>query len=45
MIDLYAFPTPNSIKVPILLEELGLPYAYHPINPSARAGSARGPRA
>jgi GST-like protein len=41
MIDLYAFPTPNSIKVPILLEELGLPYAYHPIN--VRAGEQKTP--
>ncbi len=41
MIDLYAFATPNSIKVPILLEELGLPYAYHPIN--VRAGEQKTP--
>lgn len=41
MIDLYAFPTPNSIKVPILLEELGLPYAYHPVN--VRAGEQKTP--
>jgi glutathione S-transferase len=41
MIDLYAFPTPNSIKVPILLEELGLPYTYHPIN--VRAGEQKTP--
>ena len=32
MIDLYAFATPNSIKVPIALEELGAPYVYHPVN-------------
>ena len=32
MIDLYAWATPNSIKVPILLEELGLAYALKPIN-------------
>lgn len=32
MIDLYAFATPNSIKVPIALEELGAPYTYHPVN-------------
>lgn len=32
MIDLYAFATPNSIKVPVLLEELGMPYEYHPVN-------------
>ena len=41
MIDLYAFPTPNSIKVPILLEELGLPYAYHPVD--VRAGEQKAP--
>ena len=41
MIDLYAFPTPNSIKVPILLEELGLPYAYQPVN--VRAGEQKTP--
>ncbi|MBP32787.1 MAG: glutathione S-transferase N-terminal domain-containing protein [Methylobacterium sp.] len=32
MIDLYAFATPNSVKVPILLEELGVDYVYHPVN-------------
>ena len=32
MIELYAFPTPNSIKVPILLEELGTEYRYHSVN-------------
>ena len=32
MIDLYAFGTPNSIKVPIALEELGAEYLYHPVN-------------
>ena len=32
MIDLYAFATPNSIKVPIALEELGASYSYHPVN-------------
>jgi glutathione S-transferase len=26
MIDLYAWATPNNVKVPILLEELGLAY-------------------
>jgi GSH-dependent disulfide-bond oxidoreductase len=30
--DLYAFPTPNSIKVPVMLEELGAEYRYHAIN-------------
>ena len=32
MFDVYAFATPNSIKVPIALEELGLDYALHAIN-------------
>lgn len=39
MIDLYAFATPNSIKVPILLEELGADYIYHPVN--IRAGEQK----
>ena len=32
MLDVYAFATPNSIKVPIALEELGLAYALHGVN-------------
>ena len=32
MIDVYAFATPNSIKVPMLLEELGAPYSLHTVN-------------
>lgn len=32
VIDLYAFATPNSIKVPIALEELGLEYVLHAVN-------------
>lgn len=32
MINVYAFATPNSIKVPMLLEELGAPYTLHAIN-------------
>ena len=32
MLDVYAFATPNSIKVPIALEELGLAYTLHGIN-------------
>ncbi len=39
MIDLYAFPTPNSIKVPILLEELGAAYTYHQVK--IRAGEQK----
>jgi glutathione S-transferase len=41
MIDLYAFPTPNSIKVPIMLEELGAEYTYHAVN--VRAGEQKTP--
>lgn len=29
VIQLYSFPTPNGVKVSILLEELGLPYEAH----------------
>lgn len=32
MIDLYTWTTPNGRKVSIMLEEVGLPYAVHPIN-------------
>jgi len=32
MIDLYTWGTPNGRKISIALEELGLPYAVHPIN-------------
>ena len=32
MIQVYAFATPNSVKVPIALEELGLDYTLHRIN-------------
>ena len=32
MIDLYASPTPNVLKVRIMLEEVGLPYRLLPIN-------------
>lgn len=32
MIDVYAFATPNSIKVLVALEELGIDYQLHPIN-------------
>lgn len=31
MIDLYTAPTPNGIKVSIMLEEVGLPYTVHPV--------------
>ena len=32
MIDLYTWTTPNGRKVSILLEELGTPYAAHPVD-------------
>lgn len=32
MIEVYAFATPNSVKVPIALEELGLPYELRAVN-------------
>ena len=31
-IDVYAFATPNSVKVPIALEELGAAYKLHSVN-------------
>jgi GST-like protein len=31
-IQLYSLPTPNGIKVAVMLEETGLPYEPHPIN-------------
>ncbi len=32
MIEVYAFATPNSLRVPIMLEELGLPYELKSVN-------------
>jgi GSH-dependent disulfide-bond oxidoreductase len=32
MIDLYTWSTPNGRKISIALEELGLPYAVHPVD-------------
>lgn len=32
MIEVHTFATPNSVKVLIALEELGLPYALKPVN-------------
>ena len=32
MIDLYTWTTPNGRKVSIMLEELGVEYAVHPVN-------------
>ena len=41
MIDVYAFASPNSVKVPVALEELGLPYALHNVN--IRQGAQKAP--
>ncbi len=32
MIDLYTWGTPNGQKIPIMLEECGLPYTVHPVD-------------
>jgi len=32
MIEVYAFATPNSLRIPIMLEELELPYDLKPVN-------------
>ena len=32
MIEVYAFSTPNSVRVPIALEELGLDYELKSVN-------------
>jgi glutathione S-transferase len=32
MIEVYAFATPNSLRIPIMLEELNLPYDLKPVN-------------
>lgn len=32
MYHVYAFSTPNSVKVPIALEEMALDYTLHPVN-------------
>jgi hypothetical protein len=36
MLDLYFWPTANGIKIPVLLEELGV--AFHPVPLNIRAG-------
>jgi GST-like protein len=41
MIDVYAFSTPNSVKVPVALEELELPYRLLPVN--IRQGAQKAP--
>jgi len=32
VLQLYSFPTPNGVKVSIMLEEIGLPYEAHAVN-------------
>jgi len=41
VIEVYAFATPNSVKVSIALEELGLEYVLRPVN--IRAGAQKDP--
>lgn len=41
MIQVYAFSTPNSVKVPIALEEMGLDYQLMPVN--IRQGEQKAP--
>jgi GSH-dependent disulfide-bond oxidoreductase len=41
MLTVYAFSTPNAVKVPIALEELGLPYDLRPVN--VRKGAQKSP--
>jgi GST-like protein len=41
MIDLYTWTTPNGRKIPVMLEEVGLPYTVHPVN--IGAGDQRTP--
>ena len=31
-LQLYSWPTPNGVKVSIMLEEIGLPYEVHAVN-------------
>ena len=35
MLELYAFATPNGVKIPIALEELGLDYTDYPLDDRA----------
>ena len=32
LLQLYSLPTPNGVKVSIMLEEIGLPYEVHPVD-------------
>ncbi len=31
-LQLYSLPTPNGVKIPIMLEEIGLPYEVHKVD-------------
>ena len=31
-LQLYSMPTPNGVKIPIMLEEIGLPYEAHKVD-------------
>lgn len=41
MFHVYAFASPNAVKVPIALEEMGLPYQLHTVN--TRLGEQKQP--
>ncbi len=42
MLEVYAFSAPNSVKVPIALEELALDYTLHPVNMVPAGGRRSG---
>jgi len=42
-LQLYSFPTPNGVKVSIMLEEIGLPYEPHTVNQLPRKGGVMTP--
>jgi glutathione S-transferase len=41
MIDLFTWGTPNGHKVSIALEEMGIPYAVHPVVLKQHPGDRR----
>lgn len=41
MLEVYAFSTPNSVRVPVALEEMGLEYELKPVN--VRKGEQKDP--
>lgn len=41
MIEVYTFATPNGVKIPIALEEMGVPYRLHGVN--VRKGEQNSP--